>query len=108
MGFGEVGTDYDSCNSHIYKIEIFDLIWEYQNVQKSLLQSVLGHKQDTSTWHNPPNDTLIEKWQVYDSMRIMKEEKKYSKNNNDRAQEWHKIRHTLCAVFDIVLLHHQF
>ena len=37
MGFGEVGADSCSYNSHKSKIKRFELIWEYQNVQKSLL-----------------------------------------------------------------------
>ena len=62
MGFVELGADYCSYNSHKSKIDRFELIWEYQNVQESLLLNVVGHIQDTSTWHNPPNETLIEKW----------------------------------------------
>ena len=52
MGFEELRADYCSYNSHKSKIDRFELISEYQNVQKSLFQSVEGHKQDTSTWHN--------------------------------------------------------
>ena len=88
MAFGEVGADYCSYNSHKSKLKRFELIWEYQNVQQSLLQSVVGHKQETSTSHNAPNGKSVEKWKVYDSMRIIKEEMKWSKNSDDRAQEW--------------------
>ena len=88
MGFKELRADYCSYNSHKSKIDRFELIWEYQNVQKSLFQSVVGHKQDTSTWHNPSNGKLVEKWKVYDTMRNIQEEMKCSKNSDDRAQEW--------------------
>ena len=76
MGFGEVGADYCSYNSHKSKIKRFELIWEYQNVQKLLFlkwrRSQLGKKYliQSSEWEIS--------WKVHYSMRIIKEETKYS------------------------------
>ena len=41
-------------------------------------------------------------------MEIVTEEIKYFKNSNDRAQEWTKIRLTLCDLIDIILVYHHF
>ena len=94
MGFGEVGADYCSYHSHKSKIERFELIWEYQNLQNSLF--LKWRRSQTG------NKYLIQstEWEISWKVKSVwfnenyKEEKKYSKNNNDRAQEWQKIWHT--------------
>ena len=60
MGFWKLSTDSCSNSSHKPKINHFELILEYQNEQKSLLLSVVGHKHNTSTLHNTTNGKLVE------------------------------------------------
>ena len=62
MGFGKLSIDNCSYSSHKPKINHFELIWEYQNAQKSLFLSVIGHKHNTSSLHNTTKMKLVEKW----------------------------------------------
>ena len=49
MGFGELEVDTCSYNSHSTKTDHFEQIWKYENAQKYLFLSVVGHKNNTST-----------------------------------------------------------
>ena len=66
MGFGEVGADYYSYNSHKSKIEVFELIWEYQMCKNGCFKvsQVSNRKQVPDTKHWMGNQLKSEKCMI--------------------------------------------
>ena len=65
-------------------------------MQKMVLSTV-GYKNSKCTKIIPTKLKLTETGLPYDYMRVIKEERKYSKNSNGRAQEGKKIRLRRCS-----------
>ena len=81
------GTNYVSYNNHRTKQEHFGLILDYRIMPKWLVLSTVGSQTLPKYQNNPKTN----------EMREIKEERKYSKSSNGRAQEGTKVNHRLCS-----------